>query len=315
MMNYDRTSQNQADHNRKLHMIFVLDTTISMNLSFDGTSKTLLDRMNELVEKMMRELITNPDLEPHAYVSFVCFADGVTMETEFVRPDKFTKADFRRIDTGAGIQTVDLVEKTDIAYGEYVTFNVPVFHSIGCPTASRIGSGVLRAIEKLKADKAQIRKNASAHNRAAHFFAPVMIVITDGAPSFKDDTQETVYTFDPDEEDRAMRAVYSHCFSSGDAENLIFPVICGIGDKMEDTWLENYSQGYKKGWVPIDRNNPAPGFNKLFGRIGTSVTKSVALNNGSWNVAPEDDLPKNGKREVYEKPREFTLNDLWSSRK
>lgn len=256
-----QTNVQNTDYNRRFPIAIVVDTTISMTWKPKGHEHSLLDYLNKNIHDFLLEIVKDPGIRPHAYVSFVSFADDVTMETNFMKPENFTKMDFREMN-GSG-QQITMVNKSYTYFGEPSSVNIPVFYDIGHPTYSHIGRGVKRAIEKLMDYKAYLkRENIS-------FYVPMMVLITDGAP---EDTSDFY------EEEEAIRLVNGHCFSSGGTENLIIPLICGIGANAGKTDLVRYSDGCKKGLRIVDPSKAEVEFRRFFDLIRGSITQTIDLN-------------------------------------
>ncbi len=291
-------------NNRKLNIVFVLDTTWSMGRDLDRSGMTIMDRMNNLVEKMMREIVANPKTSEVTEIAFLTFADDITMETKFKYPMSFTETDFVPVRWN---QKVDLVSVnlTDYRNRSHPAL-VPKFNDVGTGTSSRIGRAVKYAVKKLIDERDRLIKENGKEN--VRFYAPIMILITDGAPR----NQYGEDTMDPEEEKEAIDLVYKHCRSIGNASNLICPVICGIGDEQVENHLKQYSAGYTKGFQHIKEEEQSKGFEELIKRIETSITRSFDLNEMDnykkgydLNLAAVGGATKMGT-ETY---RVFSLND------
>ena len=244
------------DYCRRYPIVFVLDTTISMLEK--QNDKCLLDQLNDTVRRILVDVITDNGISPYAYVAFVTFADGITLETEFKKPGYFTMQDFQPA-RGSG-QRVCLETLTYEVYGDTYMANIPRFLDIHTETSSRVGAGVLRAVEKLEAYKNQLVKDN------VRYYIPLMILITDGAPGG---------TADEEEERRAIQAVREHCYSPYDCSNFIVPLICGVGKNAES--LREYSVEFPQGFRLIDYKNPGRGFRDFYRLVRGSFTCESAL--------------------------------------
>lgn len=285
--------------NRILDIVFVLDTTWSMDEK-DPSGKPIINRMNDLVKKLMAEILADSQASDVTEIAFLTFADDITMETKFRDPVSFTEADFvpLRWKQKVTLKSVAMDDYTGVSHPVLV----PQFSSVGTHTSSRIGRAVQYAIKKLFEERDRQRK---LHGENVKFYAPIMILITDGAPA----NRAGQPTMDPEEERKAINLVYRHCKSTGDAHNLVYPIICGIGDEQVEKHLSQYSKGYTAGFQHIKKTEQSKGFKELFEKIGISITRSFDLNedfNNNDDYA-QDPPPRKGKHETY---RERTLNDI-----
>lgn len=265
---YQEEAQN-TDFNHRFPIVIVVDTTISMTWKQPGDNQSLLEHLNENIREFLLEIVQDPDIRPHAYVSYVAFADDVTMETDFKKPGKLSRQDFREIN-GSG-QQVSMVNESYMRFSAPESVNIPVFHDIGRPTYSHIARGVKRAIEKLEAYKDSLKQ------QNIRYYVPMMVLITDGAP---EDTS------DPMEEEKAINEVNYHCVSYGGTENLIIPLICGIGTNAGNTDLVRYADGCKKGLRIVDPSKAREGFRGFFDLIRGSITQTIDLNSYQ-NMSPK----------------------------
>lgn len=256
-------------NNRILDIVFVLDTTWSMD-ERDASGLSIIDRMNALVEKLMREIIADSRSSEVTEIAFLTFADDITMETDFRDPLEFEESDFVPMRRN---QKVELVQKSMEDYlGDSYPALVPRFCSVGESTSSRIGRAVIYAINKIMNERKRQTELHPAEN--IQFFVPIIILITDGAPKNKLGQMTMI----PEEEKKAIDLTKAHCQSIGNASNLIYPVICGIGDEQVERHLKQYSAGYLDGFQHIRKVDQSKGFEELFKKIGLSITGSFSLN-------------------------------------
>ena len=277
-----------TDYNRRFPIAIVVDTTISMTLKQPGDDKSLLDYLNENIREFLLEIVKDPEISPHAYVSYVVFADEVTMETDFLKPSMLKKSDFRELN-GSG-QRVSMINESYQRQGSRLSVNIPVFYDINRPTYSHIGCGVLRAIEKLEAFKKKLKEDPKSN---ISYYVPMMVLITDGAP---EDTS------DPYEEEVAIKLVKDHCISYGGPDNLIIPLICGIGANAGNTDLVRYSDGCKKGLRIVNPSQANEGFRCFFDLIRGSIKQTIDLNSyQSGSPKPERyQKPTTAEEHVYD---------------
>lgn len=278
-----KNNSSSNDKNRSLKVVFVLDTTVSMNRRFDDSNNRILDSMNKLVEKFLLNIQTSADLYNITEVAFITFSEGVTMETDFYRVRDLNQDCFKAKPDAYAEQKVTMKKNVIVTdpFGGPLTIQIPQFESIGVETYSRVGAGVIRALEKLDEKRKSFEDAMKNQSQGVgdNPYVPVMVVISDGAPDeFKNGV--LLHTADPEEEKLAKAMVKSRCYSEGDATKLVFPIICAIGDeKVRNQMWEYaaYSEDYQYGFQYIDENHEGSGFEELIVKIGQSLTKSISL--------------------------------------
>lgn len=315
MDNYVTAGSNLS--NRLMNVVFVLDTTRSMKRYFSDSNTRILDEMNDLVERLLVNIMESEDLCGITRVAFITFSEGVTMETPFCEIDKLSQGDFRP-DPHAYVEQKVIMKKNvyvTIPGGKNIVIQSPRFEAVEKATYSQVGAGVIRALEKLDEERQSFRKDMARQNKMdIRPYVPVMVVISDGAP---DEVIDGIryHTADPEEEERAKKMVKSRCYSEGDATKLVFPIICAIGDEKVRNQMREYaaySADYLEGFQYIDLMNKGKGFEELIAKIGQSLTKSVSL---SEEKRREDAARKkawkenNGKKETFRAASSVKISD------
>lgn len=276
-----KSNNANSESNRSLNVVFVLDTTTSMKTYFAGTNVMILDKMNEVVENFLKQIMENTKFFEITKVAFITFSDGVTMDTDFYKVKDLKQECFKPL-SDKYVQKVTMKKDVyvKIPGGKSDTIEVPVFEDIGKPTYSRVGAGVLHALNKLDKENQRMKKEFDAQGKSGERpYVPVMVLISDGAPNRTVDGKSCPTAFPPEEEE-AKKQVREYCTSTGDATKLVIPVICAIGDEEVREQLEgyaDYSSGYEAGFQYINPSNPGSGFEDLIVTLGQSLTRSISL--------------------------------------
>ena len=158
----------------------------------------------------------------------------------------------------------------DTEFESINTLKTPVFSSVE-HGGTQMANAVLRSIEKIEKRREQLE------NMEIGYYAPFMVLVTDGNPDKNDDS--TKYA-------KAQNLVKRHCDSHIGASEIIVPFIIGVGDRIDEETLNDYSKGFTKGYFPI-RGKAAKAqvqFNKVFQLIGNSTRKSIHLNGAASEI-------------------------------
>ena len=293
---------------RLLNVVFVLDTTVSMKRRFYDSNTSILEEMNKLVEKFLTDIMGDADLCGITKVAFITFSEGVTMETNFCKIDELDLNCFKPL-SDEYVQKVTMKDlNARVPGGKSTPIQVPVFEDIGKATFSRVGSGVIRALEKLDKEHARIRTTMSKQGASgSRPYVPVMVLISDGAPGEMVDGK-LCPTADPKEEEAAKAMVRKRCYTTDDAKELVFPVICAIGNEEVRQQMQgyaDYSAEYLDGFQFIDLEHRGDGFKELIVKLGQSLTRSISLadekrKKDAANLTKKK--KRNGKQETYRRP-------------
>lgn len=282
----DYFDEPQRSAGRPLSLVFNVDSTVSMRNS-DGVDQkngiTRMDRLNATVQHVLQH-VASSDYAPEVEVAFVVFTEDVVLYTDFtnsceITPDFFRgshahytpcRGEFQNVNTKTVSYVYDDVEQELV---------VPHFDAFPVATQTHIGAGVIKSIELIENRKKALEKMGIS------FYVPIMVTVSDG---------NTHNNGIPEEEKQAQKDVYEHCFSKGNASNLIIPLFIGIGENANKKALEEYAKGYTRGLQIVTPNNETPSYTAMEQLIQRSLKKSISLN--SWDS-------KTKAREQYNQSR------------
>ena len=202
-----------------------------------GNGSSAIELLNAAVANFVNELKKDSRARSAAEIAFVTFSSGVIMDTEFKPLSVLTAPEFKPVEVGG----------------------------------TQMASAVLRSIEKIE------EKRESLIDAEIPFFAPFLVLVTDGNPDDNDD---------PELSKKATAAVKSHCDSHVGATEITVPFIIGVGDGVNEKTLNEYSRGFLDGYFAIKGNAASvkTKFNKVFRMIGNSTTRSIHLNGSTTEI-------------------------------
>ena len=201
----------------------------------EGNNSSSIELLNAAVNGFLSELQNDARVCAAVEVSFVTFSTDVIEDTGFENIRFITPRKYTAVEHGG-------------------TF---------------ISKAVLRSIEKIEEKKRELEDSE------IQYFAPFLILVTDGDPDAIDISNSSTYN-------EALNAVKSHCDSHVGATEIIIPFIIGVGDHMEVKTLTRYAEGFTNGYFSVRGNASSikTKFSKVFELIGNSTKKSVHLNAG-----------------------------------
>lgn len=203
----------------------------------EGSNSSSMELLNASVNNFIKELKQDIKTSSAAEVAFVTFSTNIEMDTQFESISTLKTPLFAPVDRGG----------------------------------TQMAQAVLRSIEKIEQRRVQLE------NSEIGYYAPFMILVTDGNPDKNDDVAKY---------NQALAQVKSHCDSHIGASEIIVPFIIGVGDHIDAETLNNYSKGFTKGYFPIKGNASKVQyqFNKVFQLIGNSTRKSIHLNGSATEI-------------------------------
>lgn len=300
--NYNKNNRARgSDSNRRLPIVFNLDTTASMVFCDKDSNKSRLDHLNKAIRDLLIHLASSDETAPHVEVAFVVFTEDVVMVTDFEAPSKLTPAFFenaRYFRCEGKKQIVDTVSDSYTIDGEKYPMTVPVFDAFPARTYTCIYSGVLRSVELIEERKKYL--SCSGVNS----FVPIMVTITDGNSS------------DLTRERQAQELVHSHCTSQGNASNLIIPLFIGVGDTVDENALKEYSRGYPAGLRIARTEDPSSVYGDMVLLIKKSASDALNLAEYDKKFPPAKNRAGEPFREKFwshQRPpkRDYDLNQMF----
>lgn len=144
------------------------------------------------------------------------------------------------------------------------TMRIPSFRTVE-EGGSCMSKAVLRSIQKIE------RRRLELIDMQIGYYAPFLVIVTDGDPDHTDDPASTT---------RAIDIIRKHCNSHIGAREIIVPFVIGVGDYIDQATLNNYASGFTDGFFSIRGSSQNIGyrFNRVFQMIGNSTKKSIHLN-------------------------------------
>ncbi len=205
-----------------------------------GNNSSSMELLNAAVSNFIKELKRDAKARSAAEVAFVTFSTNIEMDTEFESINSLKVPSFGTVKRGG----------------------------------TQMAQAVLRSIEKIE------RRRIQLEDSEIGYYAPFMVLVTDGNPDRNDDMTK---------HNQVLDLVRSHCDSHIGASEIIVPFIIGVGDRIDAETLNNYSKGFTKGYFPIKGNasKARVQFNKVFQMIGNSTRKSVHLNGAASEILDE----------------------------
>lgn len=166
--------------------------------------------------------------------------------------------------TEVALVTFSSAIKMDTSFESISTLKAPKFRAVW-RGGTNLSEAVLRSIEKIENHRKELENNAIS------YYAPFLVIITDGDPDGADDTAKQM---------QAVAAVKKYCESHVGASEIIVPFVIGVGDHISSNTLNEYAAGFTPGYFPIrgTAENVKINFQKAFKLIGNSVKKSINLN-------------------------------------
>lgn len=225
---------NYANTSRRLPIVFCLDVSPSMGFKSRGHSSSI-KLLNQAVNDFIDDLKNDKQLAASVEICFITFSTGVEHNSGFKNVSEIKKSlKFRAVSRGG----------------------------------SRLSIAVNESVEVLEKRKKELSDNGIP------FYAPFLVIITDGNPDHADDAREMSKT---------INLVKSHCSTTHiDAiTNLIIPFVVGVGDIIDSETLKLLSAGFVDGYFTVrgESDKTTKGaFSSMFKVIRNSAKTSQSLN-------------------------------------
>ncbi len=130
---------------------------------------------------------------------------------------------------------------------------------------TRMADAVIWSIDEIEKKRQQYQRSDIP------YFAPFLVLVTDGNPDDNDDKERL---------EEAVSLVRKHCDSHVGASEVVVPFIVGVGDRVDEKTLKDFSAGFVDGYFPIKgiAEQAQSRFQEVFKLIGNSAHISVHLN-------------------------------------
>lgn len=247
-------------------VLFVLDMSGSM--LFDLNGKSRLDRLNELLVRIVSECMRFPKARKCAEFAFMLFTHDIILDSDFQNirwmDEKMLPPWYmRHADCGAVNWKTCQVEE----YSE--PFQVPQFDVSIRDFGTDIGNAVIAAVNKLEKRVAELSTFGS--------YSPTLILITDGNPY--EDTNP-YHRDNAAAEHDAIQALLRHASTRHDENNMIFPFVIGIGsDGENEDRLAKYADHFQAGYFRITDDASDGDWKYIAQTLAQSISRSGSLNN------------------------------------
>ncbi len=199
-------------------------------------NKSSIELLNDAVRNFIVELKLDQKARAAAEVAFVTFSTNIVMDTNFESVGSVSIPHFETVSRGG----------------------------------TQMATAVLHSIKKIEERRQQLLNNEIG------FYAPFLVLVTDGNPDNNDDTAKQA---------RAMSTVKSHCNSHIGAEEIIVPFIIGVGNNVDSATLNSYAAGFTNGFFHVKGDAAKSSqFSKVFKMIGNSTKQSIHLNGSAKKI-------------------------------
>lgn len=247
-----------GDYGRRLYITFVLDSTAGMDFAC----------MNRLTEAFLRTILKDTQLAPTAFISFVTYADAITMESAFVRPEMLRQSDFASAIENSSPHVSMARMRAEDPFGNSIQMNFPRFRSVGRHHRTGIRQAVSRVYQKLDGARSDLLEQVeNSHGNTVQFYAPAMVLITSGRG--KDECLSNMKT--------AHMLTYDRRFSRGNASNLVIPIVCGIDTAGGRVYLDYNSSADTSVHQSFSKASSFPTLDQAFFLIRETRSKSIIL--------------------------------------
>ena len=159
--------------------------------------------LSKAIERFFVALKENPKAYAATEIAFVTFSSNIEMNTEF-KP----------------LRSVEIPEIDALEEG-----------------GTNISLAVLEAIKKID------ERRAAMASRGIKYYAPFLVIVTDGDPD-QIDRQSPTYA-------AALKAIEAHCHDHTPIQELILPFVIGIGSRVDTETLNAYARFFLDGYLPV----------------------------------------------------------------